>query len=171
LPRRRAFFPGQLCRNTSFNDARRPPPHRVHRHGVDDFVRDHDASKALRKVIEEFHSAAEPRRLALAQRAARLEDQVVPLELPAESAGKRSAPRAELENRAFELPQLPGQRSSEQAAELRRGDEVSLRAELPVAASIVGLQRELHVAREGGPAALRRDLRPDSVGEHAKNLP
>ena len=168
---RRSLVPRKILGNSSFHDSAAAPPHCVHGHGVEHLVRDHHAAKGLGQPVEEPHLAAEPCRLAAAQRAARLENQVFALELPQQRLGEGSRSGSQLEDGPFDLVYLPCEGSPKQAAKLGRGDEVSLRAELAVAASVIGLHGELHVARERDPAAVRCNFLADGVDKHAGNLP
>ena len=137
----------------------------MHRHRVHHLVGDNDAAEALGQALEKLHPVAEPLSLALAQGAAGLEDQVLAVELLQQGFGERAAARAELENRTLERLQLSRERAAEKRAELRRGDEIALGAELARAARVVAqarrVQRELHVAGEGDPAAGGGDLGAD----------
>ena len=62
-----------------------------------------------------------------------------------EHLGERAA-AARTRGSAFELSELPGKRAAEDPPQLGRGDEIALRAELVLAAAVVGSQGELHVA-------------------------
>src|SRR5947207_803252 len=95
-----------------------------------------------------------------------LEDEV--LAIDAQSLRERAAARAQLEDRQIrKLRELPRERAAEKCAELGRGDEIAVSAELARARGVVAaarrVQRQLHVARERDPAALIADLAGDAL--------
>ncbi len=107
------------------------------------------------------HAIAEALALALAKLGARLEHQILAVQLARQHIGERAAAGTELED-ALEPGKLARERAAVEAAELGRGDEVASRPEFACAACVVAdawlVQRELHVALEREPAAGSGDL-------------
>ena len=102
----------------------------MHRHGIDDFVRDYGAADALGEALEPLRACPQPRLLARLELRADFDDAVVEGVLREERGGERAAAGAELEDRGAELFELPGERAAEERAELGRGDEVALAPKL-----------------------------------------
>jgi hypothetical protein len=143
----------------------------VNRHGVHDFVRNHDAAEALGQALDPSCPLSESCALALAERGTGLQYQVLNVELGDQRLCQRARAGAELEHgRRLELSDLPCKSAGEKSTQFRCGNEISRGAELRRRAAVISLQRELHEARKRDPAAVLADLGRDA-GEHRGNLP
>ena len=192
LARRGALRPGKFLIDAAFHDAVRSPGKRVHRHGIGDFVRQHDAAETLRQALDPLRARSEPRLLPRAQAGAGLENQVVlRRQFPDQCLGERAASGAELEDRFAGLQEfrhLARQRGREQGAHFRGGGEIPRDTELGRTARVVAqlrrVERQFHVARKADPVVPGLQLGADALeqqracgeriglgfGQHAANL-
>ena len=88
-------------------------------------------------------------------------------------AGEATAAGAEFDDVGDFVPQdlrgLARERAREYSAQLGRGDEIAVRAELARAGAVIAearrVQRELHESREADPAAGCGDFSRDQIGD------